>query len=52
MNMTEKFLQQKYMYGGELMSLGSIIIDLQNTAPNQQCVDRYLQGMFLMQNPQ
>lgn len=50
--MVNEFLQQKYMYGGKLLLLGSIIIDLQKNAPNQQCVDRYLQGMFLKQKPQ
>lgn len=47
MNMTNKFLNKKYNYGGELMTLGAIIIDLQKNAPSPQCVDKYLQGLFL-----
>jgi len=42
-------LRRKYWYGGELWSLGRIIGDLQKTLPNQRCVDRYLQGLLLMQ---
>ena len=32
--MSSKFLNQKYLYGGEICSLGAIIIDLQKIAPN------------------
>ena len=46
LNMTQTMLNQKYLYGGEVWKLGDIIIDLQQKAPNQQCVDRYLQGML------
>ena len=49
--MDAKFLNQKYMYGGEIMKLGSIIADLQQILPNQKCVDRYLQGLLLTQTP-
>lgn len=38
-------LQELYWYGGEQWTLGAIIVDLQRTAPNQACVDRYLQGL-------
>jgi len=47
---TKKLMQKKYWYGGELWSLGDIIIDLRKKAPNQKCVDRYLQGLLLMQD--
>lgn len=46
---TKEYLQQKFIYGGELLPLGTIIVDLQRISLNQQCVDRYLQGMFLKQ---
>ena len=46
-----KFLNLRYFYGGEIWRLGDIIIDLQNKAPNQQCVDRYLQGLLRNQKP-
>lgn len=45
----KELLQRRYCYGGKLCSLGSIIADLQKIAPNPQCVDRYLQGLFLTQ---
>lgn len=45
------FLNQKYLYGGEIWELGNIILDLQKKAPNQQCVDRYLQGLLYSQKP-
>ena len=34
-----------YWYGGELLPLRAIIKDLQRIAPNQACVDRYVQGL-------
>ncbi len=37
-----KPLKLKYLYGGEIRTLGYIIKDLQRIAPNQQCVDRFL----------
>ena len=47
----KNFLNQKYLYGGEICELGNIIIDLQKKAPNEQCVDRYLQGLLRTQKP-
>lgn len=47
----KKYLEQRFLYGGEIKELGSIILDLQRIAPTQQCVDRYLQGLFLAQKP-
>ena len=49
--MLENFLHQRYIYGGKVTKLGHIIIDLQNKAPNQECVDRYLLGLFETQEP-
>ena len=46
-----KFIDLRYLYGGEIWRLGDIIIDLQNKAPNRQCVDRYLQGLLRNQKP-
>lgn len=37
-----------YWYGGEQWTLAAIIEDLQRTAPNQACVDRYVQGLQLV----
>ena len=48
-NICQKLLNRKYKYGGELLPLGVIVADLQENAPNQRCVDRYLQGLFLKQ---
>ena len=50
--MRDSFLNKIYCYGGELWRLGDIIIDLQKIMPNQKCIDRYLQGLLLMQNKQ
>lgn len=44
-------LNKKYMYGGKILELGKIIIDLQKRAPNQLYVDRYIQGLLLSQKP-
>lgn len=49
--MSSKFLEQKYLYGGKICSLGSIIIDLQRIAPNQKCVDMYIIGLLRNQKP-
>ena len=49
--MTSEFLEQKYLYGGEICSLGSIITDLQRIAPNQKCVDMYIVGLLSNQKP-
>lgn len=49
--MLEDFLHQRYMYGGKVCKLGHIIIDLQNKAPNQACIDQYLLGLFKTQEP-
>jgi len=49
--MLEDFLHQRYIYGGEVWKLGDIIIDLQNKALSQGCIDRYLQGLFGSQEP-
>lgn len=48
---TKEYLEQRFLYGGEIKKLGDIILDLQRIAPNQQCIDRYLQGLFLTQKP-
>lgn len=48
--MVNNYFNKKYCYGGELWRLGDIIIDLQKVMPNQKCVDRYLQGMSLIQD--
>jgi len=50
MKMKNSFINKMYRYGGELWRLGDIIIDLQKIMPNQKCVDRYLQGLFLTQD--
>ena len=50
-NILKTMLNERYWYGGEVWKLGDIIIDLQKKAPNQQCVDRYLQGMLRHQTP-
>ena len=47
----KEYLNQKFMYGSELLPLGLIIADLQERAPNQACIDRYLQGLFASQTP-
>ncbi len=49
--MGSKFLEQKYLYGGEVHSLGSIIVDLQKVAPNQKCIDMYIVGLLSNQKP-
>lgn len=36
-----------YWYGGEQLPLGAIMKNLQAIAPNQACVDRYVQGLQL-----
>jgi len=33
-------------YGGEWVTVAAMIEHLQSVAPNQACVDRYLQGFF------
>ena len=50
-NITSKFLNKKYQYGGRVLELSKIIIDLKKRAPNQLCVDRYVQGLLLSQKP-
>ncbi len=44
-------LSKKYLYGGRLTRLSDIIIDLKKKAPSQVYIDRYLQGLFLSQEP-
>ncbi len=48
----ERYLAEQVVYGGEAMSRGKMIADLQRVAqasghPNPQaCVDAYLRGQF------
>jgi hypothetical protein len=39
-----RYLSEIISYGGERMTRGEMIADLQRIAPNQAFVDRYLQG--------
>lgn len=36
---------KKYLYGGKILSLGSIIIDLQKMKVPRSYIDRYIQGL-------
>ena len=49
--MLNNFLHQRYSYGGKIMYLGDIIIDLQNTLKDQAAVDAYLCSLFATQEP-
>ncbi len=44
-------LRKKYNYGGKLVMLGDIIIDLKKKTPSQACIDKYIQGLLLSQEP-
>ena len=44
-------LNKKYNYGGKLVRLSDIIIDLKKKIPSQLCIDRYIQGLLLSQEP-
>lgn len=47
----KEYLRQRYSYGGVVMMLGEIILDLQKIAPNQRCVDAYVIGLTNHQKP-
>jgi len=39
-------LDEVVVYGGEEVTVAAMIEHLQSVAPDQGCVDRYLQGFF------
>ena len=45
--LTNKLLQMPVNYGGAIVPLGQVYVDLQKIAPSQVCVDRYIQGLLL-----
>ena len=47
MKLTDRIMQTRVCYGGKIVSLGEVCIDLLKIAPNQKCVDRYIQGLLL-----
>ena len=44
--LTDKLMQTPVNYGGEIVPLGQVWVELQKIAPNQACVDRYIQGLL------
>lgn len=45
--MTEDYLSEEVMFGGEICTRGHMINELRKIAPNERCVDMFLIGHAL-----
>jgi hypothetical protein len=48
MNLVDRYLGEIINYGGEFMSRGEAIADMQRIGMEPRCIDRWLQGNELM----
>ncbi len=44
MNLTQKYFEQKINYGGEIMTVGAVIVDLKKLGGTFKMVNAYIMG--------